>query len=130
MPAVSPSRKAAFQILMAVQRGKSHSDDLLREKRVNALSPADRNLATALVLGVLRWQILLDHKIHLLLKRPNAKLDPEILIALRLAPSNCSIWTAFPPEPQSMRAWNWPSNPATASPPAWLTQCCGNSPLP
>ncbi len=84
MPAVSPSRKAAFQILMAVQRGKSHSDDLLREKRVNALSPADRNLATALVLGVLRWQILLDHKIHLLLKRPNAKLDPEILIALRL----------------------------------------------
>jgi 16S rRNA (cytosine967-C5)-methyltransferase len=84
MPAVSPSRKAAFQILMAVERGTSHSDDLLRAKAVNALSPADRNLATALVLGVLRWQIYLDHQIHLLLKRPNAKLDPEILIALRL----------------------------------------------
>ena len=84
MPAVSPSRKAAFQILMAVERGTSHSDDLLRAKAVNALSPADRNLATALVLGVLRWQIRLDHQLHLLLKRPNAKLDPEILIALRL----------------------------------------------
>jgi 16S rRNA (cytosine967-C5)-methyltransferase len=84
MPAVSPSRKAAFQILMAVERGTSHSDDLLRAKTVNALSPADRNLATALVLGVLRWQIRLDHQLHLLLKRPNAKLDPEILIALRL----------------------------------------------
>ncbi len=84
MAAVSPARKAAFQILMAVERGQSHSDDLLRGKSVNALSPADRNLATALVLGVLRWQIHLDHQIHLLLKRPNAKLDPEILIALRL----------------------------------------------
>jgi 16S rRNA (cytosine967-C5)-methyltransferase len=84
MPAVSPARKAAFQILMAVERGTSHSDDLLRGKGVNALSPADRNLTTALVLGVLRWQIRLDHQIHLLLKRPNAKLDPEILIALRL----------------------------------------------
>ena len=69
---------------MAVERGKSHSDDLLRGKGVNVLSPADRNLATALVLGVLRWQIRLDSQIHLLLKRPNAKLDPEILIALRL----------------------------------------------
>jgi 16S rRNA (cytosine967-C5)-methyltransferase len=84
MPAVSPARKAAFQVLMAIERGPSHSDDLLRGKAVNALSPADRNLATALVLGVLRWQIRLDHQIHLLLKRPNAKLDLEILIALRL----------------------------------------------
>jgi 16S rRNA (cytosine967-C5)-methyltransferase len=57
---------------------------LLRGKAVNALSAPDRNLATALVLGVLRWQILLDHQFHALLARPNAKLDPEILIALRL----------------------------------------------
>ena len=72
MPSVSPARKAAFHILMAVERGQSHSDDLLRGKNVNALPPADRNLVTALVLGVLRWQIQLDHQIHLLLKRPNA----------------------------------------------------------
>jgi 16S rRNA (cytosine967-C5)-methyltransferase len=84
MPAISPARKAAFAVLMAVERGQSHSDDLLRGKAVNALSPADRNLATALVLGVLRWQIRLDHQLQTLLKRPNAKLDPEIRIALRL----------------------------------------------
>lgn len=84
MPVVSPARKAAFQILLAVERGHSHSDDLLRGKAVNALSPVDRNLATALVLGVLRWQICLDHQLQSLLKRPHAKLDPEILIALRL----------------------------------------------
>lgn len=84
MPAISPARKAAFQILMAVERGHSHSDDLLRGKVVNALTAADRNLATALVLGVLRWQIRLDHQLQALLKRPNAKLDAEIRIALRL----------------------------------------------
>jgi len=84
MPGVSPARKAAFQILLAVERGQSHSDDLLRGKRVNALSQADRNLATALVLGALRWQIQLDHQLQALLARPNARLDPEILITLRL----------------------------------------------
>jgi 16S rRNA (cytosine967-C5)-methyltransferase len=81
---ISPARKAAFNILLAVERGLSHSDDLLRGKAVNALSAADRNLATALVLGVLRWQIQLDHQIRPLLARPNAKLDAEVLIALRL----------------------------------------------
>jgi len=81
---ISIARKGAFNILLAVERGASHSDDLLRGKAVNALSPADRSLATALVLGVLRWQIRLDHQLQSLLSRPNAKLDPEIRIALRL----------------------------------------------
>jgi 16S rRNA (cytosine967-C5)-methyltransferase len=84
MPAISPARKAAFRILLAVKSGQVHADDLLRANEVSALSPADRNLATALVLGVLRWQIWLDGQIRPLLKRPNAKLDPEVLIALRL----------------------------------------------
>ena len=70
--------------LLAVERGQSHSDDLLRGKAVNALSAPDRNLATALVLGVLRWQIQIDHQLQTLLAHPNARLDPEILIALRL----------------------------------------------
>jgi 16S rRNA (cytosine967-C5)-methyltransferase len=84
MPAISPARQAAFRILLAVERGKAHADDLLRADEVNKLAPADRHLATALVLGVLRWQIWLDEQIRLLLKRPNARLDPEVLIALRL----------------------------------------------
>jgi 16S rRNA (cytosine967-C5)-methyltransferase len=84
MPAISPARKAAFRILLAVERGQAHSDDLLRAKEVSALALADRHLTTALVLGVLRWQIWLDAQIRPLLKRPNARLDPEVLIALRL----------------------------------------------
>ena len=81
---ISAARKAAFNILLAVERGQSHSDDLLRGRAVNELSEADRNLVTALVLGVLRWQMQLDQRLHSLLSRPNAKLDAEILIALRL----------------------------------------------
>jgi len=73
------SRRAAFQILLAVERGPSHSGDLLRGHSVNALSPADRNLVTTLVLGVLRWQIRLDHQFRPLLKRPNANSIPKSL---------------------------------------------------
>jgi 16S rRNA (cytosine967-C5)-methyltransferase len=84
MSSVSPARRVAFAILKAIEKGKGHSDDLLRGKTVSALSEADRHLTTALVLGVLRWQIDLDRRIRLLLKHPNAKLDAEDLIALRL----------------------------------------------
>jgi len=64
MAAISAARKAAFGILMGVERGHSHSDDLLRSKAVDGLSAPDRNLATALVLGTLRWQIRLDHQVQ------------------------------------------------------------------
>jgi 16S rRNA (cytosine967-C5)-methyltransferase len=84
VPAISPARRQAFRILLDVERGQSHSDALLRGKAVDALAVADRNLATTLVLGVLRWQIVLDRAFRPLLKRPGAKLDAEILIALRL----------------------------------------------
>lgn len=85
MPSVSAARKTAFRILLAVERGPDHADDLLREQAVSVLASPDRNLTTALVMGVLRWQIWLDAQFRPLCKRPNAKLDPEVLIALRLA---------------------------------------------
>lgn len=81
---ISAARKAAFDILLAVERGNAHSDDLLRSSQVSALAPSDRNLTTALVLGVLRRQVLLDRLFRPLLKRPNARLDAEVLIALRM----------------------------------------------
>ena len=90
LPPISPARKAAFDILLAVElgyvRGKAHahSDDLLRERAVDALSPADRHLATTLVLGVLRWQIRLDAQLKLLLTKTKKRLDPEVSIALRM----------------------------------------------
>ena len=84
MAAVSPARRGAFDVLMAVERGRGHSDELLRGKAVEALEQEDRNLATALVLGVLRWQIWLDEETKKFLKRPGARLDAEVSVALRM----------------------------------------------
>lgn len=84
MSSVAPARRAAFQILINIERGQAHSDDLLRSKAIDALSAPDRNLVTTLVLGVLRWQSQLDACVRPALKRPNARLDPEVRIALRL----------------------------------------------
>lgn len=82
--ALSPARQAAFQILLKLEGGKAHCDTLLRSKSVDALGAADRHLATALVLGVVRWQIQLDAQIQPLLTRPGGKLDAEVRIALRM----------------------------------------------
>ena len=85
---VSAARNAAFEILLKVAGEKTknlaHSDDLLRSRVVEKLPLADRHLVTTLVLGVLRWQLVLDAEIRKCLKRPNGKLDSEVLIALRL----------------------------------------------
>jgi 16S rRNA (cytosine967-C5)-methyltransferase len=81
---ITRAREAAFKILLAVERGNVHADELLRGRAVSALEQADRNLATTLVLGVLRWQIQVDAKIRHYLAKPNAKLDVEVLIALRM----------------------------------------------
>ena len=81
---VTPSRMAAFEILKLVGEGKGHSDELLHSARVDALSPEDRNLTTALVMGVLRWQIALDARVRPLLQRPEQGLAEPVAIALRM----------------------------------------------
>ena len=81
---ITPSRLAAFEILKLVGEGKRHSDELLHSARLEALSAEDRNLATALVMGVLRWQIALDARVRTLLQRPEQRLAEPVAIALRL----------------------------------------------
>lgn len=83
-PAISPARAAAFEILTRVAAGKGHSDELLHSHFTAQLSPEDRNLVTALVMGTLRWQIALDARIAPLLSRPGQKLAEPVAIALRL----------------------------------------------
>jgi 16S rRNA (cytosine967-C5)-methyltransferase len=81
---ITPARLAAFEILTFVGQNKGHSDELLHSARVDTLSPEDRNLATTLVMGVLRWQIALDVRIRTLLQRPDQRLAEPVAIALRL----------------------------------------------
>jgi 16S rRNA (cytosine967-C5)-methyltransferase len=82
---VSPARTAAFDVLLRVERESSYASDLLHSPAHSHLSTPDHALATELVMGVLRWRSLLDAKIATASSQPLAKLDIEILIALRLA---------------------------------------------
>ena len=81
---VSAARLAAFEILKAIGEGKGHSDELLHSARMEALSLEDRHLTTALVMGVLRWQIALDARVRGLLQRPEQRLAEPVAIALRM----------------------------------------------
>lgn len=82
--AASPARAAAFEILLRVRQTDGHSDDLLHGPRLAKLSQPDRDLTTALVLGVLRWQIALDARLRPLLSRPDEPLPEPVAVALRL----------------------------------------------
>jgi 16S rRNA (cytosine967-C5)-methyltransferase len=84
MPA-SPARISAFDILLRVERESSYASELLHSNAYATLSTSDHALITELVMGVLRWRSLLDDKISSASSQPLKKLDPEVLIALRLA---------------------------------------------
>jgi len=82
---VSPARAAAFDILLRVERQSSYASELLHSATHENLSTPDHALATELVMGTLRWRSRLDDEIAQASSQPLSKLDPEILIALRLA---------------------------------------------
>lgn len=81
---IAPARQLSYRILFQIATSDAHSDDLLHAPAVDALSSADRNLTTTLVLGTLRWQLALDARIRQFLARPETKLSPEVATALRL----------------------------------------------
>ena len=82
---ISPARAAAFDILLRVARESSYASELLHSSAYQRLSTPDHALTTELVMGVLRWQSLLDDEIAQASAQPLSKLDLEILTALRLA---------------------------------------------
>jgi 16S rRNA (cytosine967-C5)-methyltransferase len=94
---ITPARTAAFEILALVGEGKGHSDELLHSHRTAALSPEDRNLATALVMGVLRWQIALDARIARLLARPGQRVAEPVALALRMGTFQLLHMDRIPP---------------------------------
>jgi 16S rRNA (cytosine967-C5)-methyltransferase len=88
---------AAFEILKLVGQGKGHSDELLHSALTDTLSAEDRNLTTALVMGVLRWQIALDARIKTLLQRPEQRLAEPVALALRLGAFQLLHMDRIPP---------------------------------
>jgi 16S rRNA (cytosine967-C5)-methyltransferase len=82
--AVSPARAVAFEILLRVEREDSYAAELLHSALLAKLSARDHGLATELVMGVLRWQSLLDQRLAAASSQKLDRLDREVLDALRL----------------------------------------------
>jgi 16S rRNA (cytosine967-C5)-methyltransferase len=82
---ISPARKAAFDLLLELRRKPDvHSDHLLRSKSVEALSDLDKNLATTLVMGVLRWRLVLQQRIGDALTKSRSHLADPVQVSLEL----------------------------------------------
>ncbi len=81
--AVSPARSVAFEILLRVEREESYASELLHSPELK-LSSRDHGLATELVMGILRWQSLLDEHLAEASSQKLDRLDREVLVALRL----------------------------------------------
>lgn len=77
-------RRLAADVLVAVEGGQWSDDALARALDRSRLSDVDRGLATVLVYGVLARQRSLDHTIAAWSARAIDRLDPVVLIALRL----------------------------------------------
>jgi 16S rRNA (cytosine967-C5)-methyltransferase len=95
---IAPARRVAFDLLLELRRNPQlHSDELLRSGQVTALSSADRNLTTALVMGVLRWEIALDQRIDALLTKGKSRLAEPVQLALELGALQLLLLDRIPP---------------------------------
>ena len=83
---VAPARRAAARVLHRVAEEGAFAD-LALEAEIDraALSARDAALATEIALGVLRWQRWLDALLAPHSRRPLDRVDPAVLIALRMA---------------------------------------------
>jgi 16S rRNA (cytosine967-C5)-methyltransferase len=82
---ISPARRVAFELLLELRRKPElHSDFLLRSKPVEALSTLDKSLATTLVMGVLRWQLVLQQRIREALTKSKGHLADPVQVSLEL----------------------------------------------
>jgi len=77
------AREAALETLLAVAKGE-HLDAALDQAVQRVNRPEDRNLATQIAYGTLRWRGQLDPILAELSTRPLTELEPNLLQVLRL----------------------------------------------
>jgi 16S rRNA (cytosine967-C5)-methyltransferase len=81
---ISPARKVAYEVLRRVEAEGAYASDVLHAELGARVKAEDAGLATELVMGVLRWRRLLDFLLERQLKKPVAKLDLPVALALRI----------------------------------------------
>ena len=74
----------AFEVLRGVERRRGEPAALLHASRYATLSATDRDLATEITYGVLRWRNRLDFVLSHHSKRPLEKIEGNVLTALRI----------------------------------------------
>ncbi|HXV63687.1 MAG TPA: 16S rRNA (cytosine(967)-C(5))-methyltransferase RsmB [Vicinamibacteria bacterium] len=94
---LSPSRAVAFRVLRRVEERREDPATALHHSLSRKLSPADKDLATEIVYGVLRWRGRLDYIIAAHAKRPLSKIDPVLLRALRIGLYQLRFLSRIPP---------------------------------
>lgn len=82
--AVSPARLIAFDVLRRAEAEGAYASDALYAELNASVKPTDAALATELTMGVLRWRRLLDFLLERVSKKPIARLDLPVAIALRI----------------------------------------------
>lgn len=82
--AISPARTIAYETLRRVEAEGAYASDVLHAELPPSVKAEDAALATEITLGVLRWRRLLDFLLDRSLKKPVAKLDLPVAIALRM----------------------------------------------
>ena len=81
---IAPARQAAYDVLRAVNSGRADLPAALARVRGRLSDERDRALAGEIATGTLRWQGAVDAVIAAFIRRPVAKLDPEVLDVLRM----------------------------------------------
>jgi len=81
---ISVARQISFEVLRRVEAEGAYASDVLHAELGASVKAEDAALATELTLGVLRWRRTLDFLVERQLKKPVAKLDLAVALALRM----------------------------------------------
>jgi len=82
---IAPARQAAYEALCRIELRQAHSDDVLNSEIISQLEVRDRNLATEIAYGTLRWRAWLDYLLKGAVSRPWDSVTSRIRILLRLS---------------------------------------------
>ncbi len=81
---VSPARRAAYRVLLDVERGITDLPGAIARTRVRLRDARDQALLHEIAVGTLRWRAALDYLIERFARRPVGDIDAEVLAILRL----------------------------------------------
>ncbi len=81
---VAPARRAAYHVLLDVERETADLPRGIAKARGHLPDPRDQALMAEIAIGTLRWRAALDHVIGHFARRSLDHFDPEVLTVLRL----------------------------------------------